>query len=155
MDLSELQALKANLPAVDDFLFEQPAVRDYKRQLEVIRVESVAAARRLLDQEAVVTAALAQRDRGRVALAQRRGVVESLLAERRELAARQAQALPRAAAKLEVGARKADESGEAFLGQVLDDETALDEEAVAEFRRKYLLDKMLKHQRLGMRERLR
>lgn len=154
LEVKELEYMQANHQAVDDWLRDVPAVKEYVDRLDNVRSQNASLAREIIEKEEQMQIERSKLDKQCSTVAQRREAVEELL---RMKAALENRADPaRIADELEARARLADAEAEQSLTDVLDAPGGtLGAQALADFRSKYLEGKRLKHQRLALRERLR
>jgi len=149
---SQLHYLQDNSVALDDWLQELSAVTDLQERAEKARDASKDIAETLLSKEANLVSVAARSAEATAAHDKRLGTVEQLLRSRDEILDQNSpEKLSRTLAKK---ALMAEMGAEGCLREVLTTPGNLDAAALSAFRQRYYQQKIEKHARLALKERL-
>lgn len=148
----ELRYIKANRPAMDDWILRHPQARIVATKLRDRREATTSMARSAIEREGHIETAMQQLERARAKVEERRKAVEALQRKREEIA--QKFAPKRMALTLAARAQQADHEAESALSEALEASGTMDAAALSRFRESYTQQKEATHWRLALKARL-
>lgn len=148
----ELEFLRSNEEAVDDWILGHEQARACAQRLKDLRESNAETARNIIVREADQRSLAERCEQGRAAAESRRRSLAALLARKEALLQRQKP--EHLAQTLSEKANASEAAAEACLAEVISEPGTLDGAALTRFKEQFLGQKTDKHMRMAMRERL-
>jgi len=155
MSKEEVEFLQANLRNLEDFVLELPAAQQCRDRVASLQAQNCGLAQQLLSRKKPLDDVEYELSKSRLAIDLVRDKVKTLQRQQSETFSRQQQAPAILAAGLAERAKEADQAAENDLTESLDAAGGpMDSSQIAQFKEKFMQNKMEKHWRLAVRDKL-